>query len=156
MKTKADVKSNAITHSQLQEPDGTERKESTIRATTQSISTSGRTAQIKRVTSPAELPINKIQNRMQLESGGDKTEQGAAVRKPPENHDHKMTSTTGNTSNLKSAVSARPKLTLPEEIKETEYMTALQRQKARVSRIRRCIVAATVIQRAWREHKLKQ
>ena len=45
------------------------------------------------------------------------------------------------------------KLTLPEEIKETEYMSALQRQKARVSRIRRCIVAATVIQRAWRDYK---
>ena len=44
------------------------------------------------------------------------------------------------------------KLTLPEEIKETEYMSALQRQKARVSRIRRCIVAATVIQRAWRDY----
>ena len=48
---------------------------------------------------------------------------------------------------------SRQKLTLPEEIKETEYMSALQRQKARVSRIRRCIVAATVIQRAWRDHK---
>ena len=45
------------------------------------------------------------------------------------------------------------KLTLPEAIKETEYMTALQRQKARVSRIRRCIIAATVIQRTWRNHK---
>jgi hypothetical protein len=44
------------------------------------------------------------------------------------------------------------KLTLPEEVKETEYMSALQRQKARVSRIRRCIVAATVIQRAWRDY----
>ena len=48
---------------------------------------------------------------------------------------------------------SRQKLTLPEEIKETEYMSALQRQKARVSRIRRCIVAATVIQRAWRDYK---
>ena len=47
----------------------------------------------------------------------------------------------------------RQKLTLPEEIKETEYMSAVQRQKARVSRIRRCIVAATVIQRAWRDYK---
>ena len=51
------------------------------------------------------------------------------------------------------SVKAKTKLTLPEEVKETEYMTALQRQKARVSRIRRCIVAATVIQRAWREYK---
>ena len=48
------------------------------------------------------------------------------------------------------------KLTLPEEIKETEYMSAIQRQKARVSRIRRCIVAATVIQRAWRDYKHKK
>lgn len=46
------------------------------------------------------------------------------------------------------------KLTLPDEIKETEYMSAIQRQKARVSRIRRCIVAATVIQRAWRDYRV--
>ena len=51
---------------------------------------------------------------------------------------------------------SRQKLTLPEEIKETEYMSALQRQKARVSRIRRCIVAATVIQRAWRDYTNKK
>ena len=51
---------------------------------------------------------------------------------------------------------SRQKLTLPEEIKETEYMSALQRQKARVSRIRRCIVAATVIQRAWRDYTDKK
>ena len=50
----------------------------------------------------------------------------------------------------------RQKLTLPEEIKETEYMSALQRQKARVSRIRRCIVAATVIQRAWRDYNINR
>lgn len=49
---------------------------------------------------------------------------------------------------------SKARLTLPEEVKETEYMTALQRQRARVSRIRRCIVAATVIQRAWRAHRL--
>ena len=48
---------------------------------------------------------------------------------------------------------SRQKLTLPDEIKETEYMSAIQRQKARVSRIRRCIVAATVIQRAWRDYR---
>ena len=48
------------------------------------------------------------------------------------------------------------KLTLPEEIKETEYMSALQRQKARVSRIRRCIVAAPVIQRTWRDYTDKK
>ena len=48
---------------------------------------------------------------------------------------------------------SRARLTLPEEIKETEYMTALQRQRARVSRIRRCIVAATVIQRTWKIYK---
>jgi hypothetical protein len=51
---------------------------------------------------------------------------------------------------------SRQKLTLPEEIKETEYMSGLQRQKARVSRIRRCIVAATIIQRAWREYSDKK
>lgn len=55
--------------------------------------------------------------------------------------------------NTKSSPPVR--LTLPEEIKETEYMSAVQRQKARVSRIRRCIVAATLIQRAWRNYKQK-
>ena len=50
----------------------------------------------------------------------------------------------------------KPRLTLPEEVKETEYMTAVQRQKVRVSRIRRCIIAATVIQRAWREYKQRK
>lgn len=50
----------------------------------------------------------------------------------------------------------KPRLTLPEEVKETEYMTAIQRQKVRVSRIRRCIIAATVIQRAWREYKQRK
>lgn len=47
------------------------------------------------------------------------------------------------------------KLTLPEEVKETQYMTAVQRQKARVSKIRRCIVAATLIQRAWRRTHIR-
>lgn len=53
----------------------------------------------------------------------------------------------------KSQLQKRQRLTLPDEIKETEYMSAVQRQRARVSRIRRCIAAATVIQRAWREHR---
>ena len=61
--------------------------------------------------------------------------------------------TTPSTKTDMPSSRSRQKLTLPEEIKETEYMSALQRQKARVSRIRRCIVAATVIQRAWRDHK---
>lgn len=47
----------------------------------------------------------------------------------------------------------REKLSLPEEVKETAYMSAVQRQRVRVSRIRRCIVAATVIQRAWRQYR---
>lgn len=62
-----------------------------------------------------------------------------------------------NSSSSRSAKDVKnSKLTLPEEIKETEYMSALQRQKARVSRIRRCIAAATVIQRAWRDYKRNQ
>ena len=56
-------------------------------------------------------------------------------------------------SNPSSQQKCHQKLTLPEEIKETEYMSAIQKQKARVSRICRCIVAATVIQRAWRNYK---
>ncbi len=58
--------------------------------------------------------------------------------------------------NATTVKSSPVKLTLPDEVKETEYMTAIQKQKARVSKIRRCIVAATLIQRAWRTHKQKQ
>ena len=47
----------------------------------------------------------------------------------------------------------RHKLTVPEMVKETEYMSALNKQKARVSRIRRAIHAAEVIQKAWRKYK---
>ena len=47
------------------------------------------------------------------------------------------------------------RLTLLPEIKETEYMTAVQKQKVRVNRIRRCMIAATVIQRAWRRRHSK-
>ena len=45
------------------------------------------------------------------------------------------------------------RMPLPEEVKEREYMSAVQQQRLRVSRIRRCIAAATVIQRAWRLHR---
>ena len=54
------------------------------------------------------------------------------------------------TTTSASTPTSREKLTLPEEVKETQYMSAVQKQRVRVSRIRRCIVAATVIQRAWR------
>ena len=76
--------------------------------------------------------------------------------------DTKVVNQVPSTSSMTSPSSRTPrpnsrqKLTLPEEIKETEYMSALQRQKARVSRIRRCIVAATVIQRAWRDYTDKK
>lgn len=46
----------------------------------------------------------------------------------------------------------KTKVSLPEEYKETAYMSALDRQKARVARVRRCIAAATIIQRWWRTH----
>ena len=45
------------------------------------------------------------------------------------------------------------RMPLPEEVKEREYMSAVQQQRLRVSRIRRCIAAATVIQRVWRLHR---
>ena len=34
-------------------------------------------------------------------------------------------------------------------------MTALKRQKARVTKMRQCMTAASVIQRAWRRHKTR-
>ena len=45
------------------------------------------------------------------------------------------------------------KLTVSKEVKETGYMTEVQRQRVRVSRIRRCIASATIIQRAWRQYR---
>jgi hypothetical protein len=73
---------------------------------------------------------------------------------------HKMSSPTTSTpqanhtaphrGDIATTPTCKEKLTIPEEVKETEYMSAVQKQKVRVSRIRRCIVAATVIQRAWR------
>jgi len=72
-------------------------------------------------------------------------------RSPQATHSHQVEQSAKPTPLKKSL----PKLALPEAVKETEYMTAIQKQKARVSRIRRCIVAATVIQRAWRHYKHK-
>ena len=40
-----------------------------------------------------------------------------------------------------------------EENKETQFLSQCQRQQERVSRIRRAMAAATVIQRAWRRYK---
>ena len=45
------------------------------------------------------------------------------------------------------------RLAVPDTVKETEYMSAVSKQKARVSRIRKTIQAATIIQRAWRKYK---
>ena len=52
-----------------------------------------------------------------------------------------------------SNTSTRQRLAVPDKIKETEYMSAVTKQKARVSRIRKAIQAAVVIQRAWRKYK---
>ena len=57
---------------------------------------------------------------------------------------------------LHTPTNSKARLTLPPEVKETKYMTSLQKQKSRVSKIRRCIVAATVIQRAWRAHRSRE
>lgn len=71
----------------------------------------------------------------------------------PDDH---MTSPSRHMTSLTSTPTGREKLTLPEEVKETVYMSAVQKQKVRVSRIRRCIVAATVIQRAWRDRETRE
>ena len=48
---------------------------------------------------------------------------------------------------------ARQRLVVPDTVKETEYMSAVTKQKSRVSKIRKAIQAAVVIQRAWRKYK---
>ena len=71
-----------------------------------------------------------------------------------------QTKTSTNESNLSTAKSthnssttARQRLAVPDTVKETEYMSAVTKQKARVSKIRKAIQAAVVIQRAWRQYK---
>ena len=44
-------------------------------------------------------------------------------------------------------------ISLSRETGEKHYTTALQQQKARVTRIRQCIKAAITIQRAWKKYK---
>lgn len=79
---------------------------------------------------------------------------------PQTRHMTPLTPSTGHvtpsTGHMTSPSPTRAKLTLPEEVKETEYMSAVQKQRVRVSKIRRCIVAATVIQRAWRQRRNQQ
>ena len=48
---------------------------------------------------------------------------------------------------------ARQRLAVPDTVKETEYMSAVTKQKSRVSKIRKAIQAAVIIQRAWRKYK---
>ena len=74
---------------------------------------------------------------------------------PPNGH---MTSPKAHVTTPKNHMTTSPahaeKLTPPKAlVKETEYMSEVQKQRARVSRIRQCIAAATVIQRAWRQHR---
>lgn len=67
------------------------------------------------------------------------------------------TQSTSSTSSPNDRVNSKPvsrqRLAVPDTIKETEYMSAVTKQKARVSRIRKAIQAAVVIQRAWRKYK---
>jgi len=69
--------------------------------------------------------------------------------------DTEMTGTTraNATSTSQHKPVVKLKLAVPDMVKETEYMSALNKQKARVSRIRRAIHAAEVIQKAWRKYK---
>ena len=39
---------------------------------------------------------------------------------------------------------------------EMRYMSAVKHQKARVARMRQCMLAASVIQTAWRRHKKRR
>ena len=39
---------------------------------------------------------------------------------------------------------------------EMKYMSAVKHQKARVARMRQCMLAASIIQTAWRRHKKRR
>ena len=102
-------------------------------------------------TDSQNVTLNKQEAKLCKKTAADKDSSS-----PPQAPDIDPVTTTPSTKPDTPDSRSRQKLTLPEEIKETEYMSALQRQKARVSRIRRCIVAATVIQRAWRDYNNKK
>ena len=40
--------------------------------------------------------------------------------------------------------------------REMRYMSAVKHQKARVARMRQCMLAASIIQTAWRRHKRRR
>ena len=122
--------------------------------TTKEVLSSRITERVKRQLSPTVESSSKVGGTSQTVSGNKPTTNAAEKIKPKQNVTDKVNQEGVKFSSTQPREKVpRQKLTLPEEIKETEYMTALQRQKARVSRIRRCIVAATVIQRAWREYR---
>lgn len=93
----------------------------------------------------------------------DKTKQtvsSASVEKKEVNNLTELKSCANSSSNDTIATAAhnpkpvtRQRLAVPDTVKETEYMSAVTKQKARVSKIRRAIQAAIVIQRAWRKYK---
>ena len=45
------------------------------------------------------------------------------------------------------------RLVIADDQRETSYMNTIRLQRSRVLKIRRCIAAATLIQRAWRKYK---
>ena len=115
----------------------------------------------QKVTSRIRSDITKRHTPSQLEISSDSVtiQSTPNDRSDPATASNKKSQASGSTNGnppTPQSRTLRQKLTLPEEIKETEYMSAVQRQKARVCRIRRCIVAATVIQRAWRDYKIVQ
>ena len=129
-------------------------KPATVETTTKEVLSQRITERVKRQLSPTVESNSKVGGTSQTVSGNKPTTTAAEKIKPKQNVTEKVRQEGVKFSSTQSREKVpHQKLTLPEEIKETEYMTALQRQKARVSRIRRCIVAATVIQRAWREYR---
>ena len=101
-------------------------------------------------------------HKLELVASVDKTRQAVSVSvdKKAVNTTTEPKSSTNTSSNdtiVTAAHNSKPRtrqrLAVPDTIKETEYMSAVTKQKARVSRIRRAIQAAIVIQRAWRKYK---
>ena len=50
----------------------------------------------------------------------------------------------------------KQRLSFPSKLEETDSLSGIQHQRSRVLKIRRCIAAATIIQRAWRQYRQNQ
>ena len=75
------------------------------------------------------------------------------VTSPNSDKTGKLHSSVSTSKDSRETPRRQQPVAIPEENKETQFLSQCQRQQERVSRIRRAMAAATLIQRAWRRYK---